>query len=59
MDRILNWLQNYIECTKKVQNWTACLVFCFSGDRIPNIEYTADDIATWDAVYNKVHHTLC
>merc|ERR1719193_51084 len=24
------------------------------GDRIPNIEYTADDIATWDAVYNKV-----
>ena len=30
------------------------LHFCFSGERIPHIEYTKEEIETWDAVYGKV-----
>ena len=29
-----------------------------SGDKIPTIEYTKEEIATWDAVYSKVFELL-
>ena len=31
-----------------------CNPFDVSGEKIPRIDYTKDEIATWDAVYSKV-----
>ena len=30
------------------------MIFFFSGDAIPHVEYTAEEIATWKEVYSKV-----
>ena len=30
------------------------ILICFSGDAIPHVEYTAEEIATWKEVYSKV-----
>lgn len=34
------------------------ILFSLSGDRIPEVEYTPEEIATWDAVYSKVFELL-
>ncbi len=31
------------------------LYISYSGDKIPHVEYTKEEIETWDAVYSKVN----